>query len=112
VKTIKSFSLILITIAGVASAQAGTVHAGHTTVHTGGGRGNYHGGYQGNYHGNYGGGHGYYGHGYYAHGGHGGRYWRGGYYGGRYYNGGYYPYDSPFFVGLPIPVPFFFPGFN
>jgi hypothetical protein len=99
VKTIKSLSLILITIVGVASAQAGTVHAGHTTVRTGDGHGSYHGNYRG-------------GHGYYAHGGHGGRYWQGGYYGGRYYNGGYYPYDSPFFVGLPIPLPFFFPGFN
>jgi hypothetical protein len=36
---------------------------------------------------------------------HGGRYWHGGYYHGRYYEGGYYPYDSPFFGGLPIPIP-------
>jgi hypothetical protein len=108
VKIIKSLIFALITIVGVASAPAGTAHAGHTTVHTGG-RGNYH----GNYRGNYSGGHGYYSHGgrgYYAHGGHNGRYWNGGYYNGRYYNGGYYPYDSPFFVG--IPFPFFFPGFN
>jgi hypothetical protein len=42
----KKLSLVLITIIGVASAQAGTVHAGHTTVHTGG-----HGNYHGNYHG-------------------------------------------------------------
>ena len=116
-KTIKSLSLILITIVGVASAQAGTVHAGHTTVHTGG---------QGNYHGNYHGGHGYYAHGgqggqgyyanggqrHYTNGGHSARYWRGGYYGDQYYNSGYYPYNSPFFIGLPIPIPFFFPGFN
>ena len=31
VRTIKTFSLVLITIIGVATAQAGTVHAGHTT---------------------------------------------------------------------------------
>jgi hypothetical protein len=99
VKTINTLSLVLITAVCIASAHAGTVHTGHTTVHTGG-RGNYHGNY---YHG---------GHGYYAHGGNNGRYWQGGYYHGRYYNGGYYPYDSPFFVGLPIPVPFFIPGFN
>jgi hypothetical protein len=114
VKTIKSLSLILITISGVASAQAGTVHAGHTTVHTGG---------QGNYHANYHGGHGYYARGgqgyyanrgqrYYTNGGRSARYWRGGYYGGQYYDSGYYPYNSPFFIGLPIPIPFFFPGFN
>jgi hypothetical protein len=113
VKTIRKLSLILIII-GVASAQAGTVHSGRTTVHTTG---------HGNYHGNYYGGHGYYahgGHGYYANGGqryynnggHNARYWHGGYYGGRYYDGGYYPYNSPFFIGLPLPVPFFFPGFN
>jgi hypothetical protein len=53
VKTIINLSFVLITLIGVASAQAGTVHVGHT-----GGYGNYH----GNYHG---------GHGYYAHGGHG-----------------------------------------
>jgi hypothetical protein len=98
VKTIQSLSFILITIFGVASAQAGTAHAGHTTVHTGG-RGNYH----SNYHG---------GHGYYANGGHSARYWHGGYYGGQYYDGGYYPYNSPFFIGLPVPIPFFIPGFN
>jgi hypothetical protein len=114
VKTIKSLSLALITIFGVASAQAGTVHVGHTTVHTG---------RHGNYHGNYHGGNGYYarrGQGYYANGGqryytnggHSARYWRGGYYGGQYYDNGYYPYNSPFFIGLPIPIPFFFPGFN
>jgi hypothetical protein len=104
VKIIPSLSFVLLTIFGVASAQAGTVHARHTTVHTGG---------SGNYHGNYHGGHGYYtrgGQGYYAHGGHSGRYWHGGYYGGQYYDGGYYPYNSPFFIGLPLP--FFFPGFN
>jgi hypothetical protein len=106
VKTIKSLSLVLITIIGVASAQAGTVHASHTTVHTGG---------NANYHGNYHGGHGYYGNGgqrYYTNGGHSTRYWRGGYYGGQYYGSGYYPYNSPFFIGLPIPIPFFIPGFN
>jgi hypothetical protein len=98
VKTIKGLILVLLTMVGLASAQAGTVHAGHTTIHTGG-----RGGYHGNYHGGYG---------YYARGGHNGRYWRGGYYDGRYYDGGYYPYSSPFFLGLPIPVPFFVPGFN
>jgi hypothetical protein len=98
VKTIKSLGLILITTIAVTSAQAGTVHAGHTTVHTG-----RHGNYHGNYHG---------GHGYYAHQGQSGRYWHGGYYHGSYYDGGYYPYDSPFFVGLPIPLPFLVPGFN
>jgi uncharacterized membrane protein len=91
-------SLVVLTIIGVASVQAGTVHAGHTTVHTGG-----HGNYHGNYHG---------GNGYYANGGHSVRYWRGGYYGGQYYGSGYYPYNSPFFIGLPIPIPFFIPGFN
>ena len=104
--TIRRLSLVLLTIIGVASAQAGTVHAGHTTVHSGG---------HGNYHGNYHGGNGYYargGNGYYANGGHSARYWRGGYYGGQYYDSGYYPYNSPFFIGLPIPIPFFFPGFN
>jgi hypothetical protein len=99
VKTITTLSLTIVALLGVASTQAGTAHAGHTTVHTSG-HGNYHGGY---YHG---------GHGYYAHGGQSGRYWHGGYYRGSYYNGGYYPYDSPFFVGLPIPFPFFVPGFN
>ena len=113
-RPIRILSLVVITIIGVASAQAGTVHTGHTTVHTGGGHGNYH----GNYHGGNGyahGGHGYYANGgqrYYTNGGHSGRYWRGGYYGGQYYNSGYYPYNSPFFIGLPIPIPFFFPGFN
>jgi hypothetical protein len=111
VKTIKSLSLILITIFGVVSAQAGTVHSGHTTVHTGG-----HGNYHANYHGGHGyyarGGQGYYANGgrYYTNGGHSARYWHGGYYGGQYYDSGYYPYNSPFFIGLPIP--FFFPGFN
>jgi hypothetical protein len=109
-------SLILIIIFGVASAQAGNAHAGHTTVHTGG-RGNYHGNYHGvhgyytygigNYHNDY-----HRSYGYYSHGGNSVRYWHGGYYGGQYYDGGYYPYDSPFFLGLPIPFPFFFPGFN
>ncbi len=114
VKTIRTLSLVLITIIGVATAQAGTVHAGHTTVHTGG---------HGNYHGNYHGGNGYYARGgqryysnggqrYYNNGGHSARYWQGGYYGGQYYDSGYYPYNAPFFIGLPIPVPFFFPGFN
>jgi len=101
VRTIKTFSLVLITIIGVATAQAGTVHAGHTTGH-------------GNYHGNYRGGQRYYARGgqrYYANGGHSTRYWQGGYYGGQYYDGGFYPYNAPFFIGLPIPIPFFFPGY-
>jgi hypothetical protein len=105
-KTIKPLGLLLIAIFGVASAQAGTVHVGHTTVHTG---------RHGNYHRNYHGGNGYYANGgqrYYTNGGHSARYWRGGYYGDQYYDSGYYPYNSPFFIGLPIPVPFFFPGFN
>ena len=113
-RSIRRLGLILITIIGVVSAQAGTVHTSRTTVHSGG---------HGNYHSNYHGGNGYYAHGgngyyanggqrYYTNGGHSGRYWRGGYYGGQYYNGGYYPYNSPFFIGLPIPFPFFFPGFN
>jgi len=122
VKTIKSFGLVLITILGVASAQADTVHAGHTTVHT-----SRHGNYHGNYHRGNGyharGGQRYYANGgqryytnggqrYYTNGGHSARYWRGGYYGGQYYDSGYYPYNSPFFIGLPIPIPFFFPGLN
>lgn len=113
VKTIRTLSLVLITIIGVATAQAGTVHTG--------GRGNYH----GNYHGGNGyyarGGQRYYSNGgqryytnggqrYYTNGGHSARYWQGGYYGGQYYDSGYYPYNAPFFIGLPIP--FFFPGFN
>ena len=48
---------------------------------------------------------------YYTNGGYSARYWRGGYYGGQYYNSGYYPYNSAFFIGLPIPIPFFFPGY-
>jgi hypothetical protein len=105
VKTIKILSFVLVTIIGVATAQAGrTEHAGHTAVHTGG---------HGNYHANYHGRNGYHGgNGYYARGGYRTRYWHGGYYGGQYYDGGYYPYNSPFFVGLPIPLPFFFPGFD
>jgi hypothetical protein len=78
-------SLVLITIIGVASAQAGTVHLGHT-----GGHGNY----QGNYHG----GKGYYARGgqrYYTNGWHSARYWHDGYYGGQYYDGGYYPTTRP-----------------
>jgi hypothetical protein len=94
----KTLSLTVLAIFAVVSAYAGTDHRGHTTVHTGG---NNHGHYQGGYRG---------GQGYYAHEGHGGRYWRGGYYRGHYYEGGYYPYDSPFFIGLPIPVPFPVPG--
>jgi hypothetical protein len=94
VRTIKALGLILITIFGVASAQAGTTHSVHTGEH-----GNYH----RNYHG---------GHGYYANGGHSARYWHGGYYGGQYYDSGYYPYNSPFFIGPPVPIPFFIPGFN
>ena len=122
VRIIETLSLVVITMIGVASVQAGTVHVGHTTVHSAG-----HGNYQGNYRGGNGyyahGGSGYYarggqghyangGQGYYSNGGHNARYWRGGYYGGQYYNSGYYPYNSPFFIGLPIPIPFFFPGFN
>ena|SRR5271165_4910307 len=101
VKTIRTLSLVLITIIGVATAQAGTVHADHTG--------------HGNYHGNYHGGNGYYAHGgqrYYTNGGHSVRYWQGGYYGGQYFDSGYYPYNAPFFIGLPLPIPFFFPGFN
>jgi hypothetical protein len=104
-KPMKTLIFSLLAIFGSVSAYAGTVHAGHmtvhrgATVHTGGNyhRNNYRGNYYGGYHG---------GHGYYANGGHTRRYWRGGYYGGRYYGPEYYSYDSPFFVGLPIPVPF------
>jgi hypothetical protein len=91
----KKLSLTLVAVFGIASAQADTVHPAHTG---GNNHGNYHGGYHGD-------------HGYYAHGGHGGRYWHGGYYHGHYYEGGYYPYDSPFFAGIPIPIPFPVPGF-
>ncbi len=72
VHTINRLSLVLTTIIGVASAQAGTVHAGHT-----GGHGNYHSNYNGGYYAHRG-------HGYYAHGGHNARYWQGGYYGGDF----------------------------
>lgn len=93
----KKLSLILITIVGVASAQAG----GHVNYVNHGG-GNYHGGRGA-----------YYGRGGYYHGGyyHGGRYYHGGYYrGGRYYYGGYYP-DGGFLPWLPIPVPIPIPGY-
>ena len=63
VRIIETLSLVVITMIGVASVQAGTVHVGHTTVHSAG-----HGNYQGNYRG---------GNGYYAHGGS-GYYARGG----------------------------------
>jgi hypothetical protein len=62
VNTIRTLSLVLLTIVGVASAQAGNGHTDHTIVHNGG---------RGNYHGNYHGGNGYYNHGgqgYYANG--------------------------------------------
>ncbi len=94
----KTLSLTVVAIFGVVSAYAGPVHGGHAAVHPGG---NNHGHYRGGYHG---------GHEYYAHEGHGGRYWHGGYYHGHYYDGGYYPYDSPLFIGFPIPVPFPIPG--
>jgi hypothetical protein len=102
-KLMKTLFFSLMAIFGTVSAYAGTVHAGQTTVHRGytvhtGGHYNHN-----NYHGNYGGYHG--GHGYYANEGHNGRYWHGGYYGGRYYGAGYYPYNSPFFIGLPVPFP-------
>ena len=77
----RKLSLILLTIIGVASAQAGeTYHGSHGTYHRSGE--NYHGG----------------GNRYYSGGGN--RYWRGGYWHGQYYNQGY----GPFFGWTPIPV--------
>jgi len=75
----KKLSLILLTIVGVASVQAGeTYHGSHGTYHRSGG--NYHGG--------------------------GNRYYRGGYWHGQYYSQGYYNQGYGPFTGLiPIPVP-------
>jgi hypothetical protein len=93
------FAIFVITIVGIASAQAG----GHVNYVNHGG-GNYHGGRAA-----------YYGHGGYYHGGrgayygHGGYYHGGRYYNGHYYNGGYYP-DGGFLPWLPIPFPIPVPG--
>ena len=102
----RKLSLILVTIVGVASAQAGeTYHGSHGTYHRSGG--NYHGGGSRNYHGGgnryyHGGGNHYYsGGGNHYYGGGGNRYWQGGYWHGQYYNQGY----GPFFGWTPIPVP-------
>jgi hypothetical protein len=83
----RKLSLILLTIVGVASAQAGeTYHGSHGTYHRSGE--NYHGG----------------GNRYYSGGGN--RYWQGGYWHGQYYNQGYYSQGyGPFFGWTPIPVP-------
>jgi hypothetical protein len=83
----RKLSLILLTIVGVASAQAGeTYHGSHGTYHRSGE--NYHGG----------------GNRYYSGGGN--RYWQGGYWHGQYYNQGYYNQGyGPFFGWTPIPVP-------
>jgi hypothetical protein len=90
----KILSFIILTAIGVVSARAGG-HVNHVS-------GNYHHSYHAGYHGGYHGGHGY----------HNGRYYHGGYYHGHYYDEGYYPGDSPFFFGLPFPVPLpFLPGF-
>jgi hypothetical protein len=88
----KKLSLVLLTIVGVASARAGeTYHGNHGTYHHAGG--NYHGGYHAGYRGG------------------GSRYYRGGYWHGQYYSQGYYPGNSPFFVGIPFPIPILAPGF-
>ena len=81
----RKLSLILLTIVGVASAQAGETYQGsHGTYHRSGG--NHHGGGSRYYHGN--------------------RYWQGGYWHGQYYNQGYYNQGyGPFFGWTPIPVP-------
>ena len=93
----RKLSLILLTIVGVASAQAGeTYHGSHGTYHRSGG--NYRAGGSRYYHGG--------GNRYYSGGGN--RYWRGGYWYGQYYNQGYYNQGyGPFFVWtlFPIPVP-------
>ena len=94
----RKLGLILLTIIGVASAQAGeTYHGSHGTYHRSGG--NYRGGGSRYYHG---GGSGYYrggGNRYYSGGGN--RYWQGGYWHGQYYNQGYGPFSGL----IPIPVP-------
>jgi hypothetical protein len=115
------FSLFLLTIALVASAQAGnnnnnnnnhvTRSAGsnsgayHNAYH-GSYQNGYHGAYHNGYHGSYqGASHGVHEGGYHSAYFHGGRYYAGGYYHGHYYRSGYYPDDSPFFVGfVPVPV--------
>jgi hypothetical protein len=72
----RKLSLILLTIIGVASAQAGeTYHGSHGTYHRSGG--NYRGG--------------------------GNRYYRGGYWHRQYYNQGYGPFFG--WTPIPIPVP-------
>jgi hypothetical protein len=104
----RKLNLILLTIVGVASAQAsGTYHGSHGTYHSSGG--NYHGGYHAGYHG--GGSRYYRGGGSRYYGGGGSRYYGGGYWHGQYYSQGYYPGNSPFFVGIPFPIPILVPGF-
>jgi hypothetical protein len=77
----KKLSLILLISVGVVAGQAhGTNHHSGGSYHGGGGR--------------------------YYHAG-GGRYYRGNYYNNGYYNNGYYTGGSPFFFGLPFPVPGF-----
>ena len=87
----KKLSLILLTICGVATGQAhginhhsgGSYHAsGGRYSHASGGRYN-----RGNYYNN--------------------GYYNSGYYNNGYYNNGYYTGGSPFFFGLPFPVPVF-----
>ena len=82
-------SLILLTIVGVAAGQAsGTNHHSAGSNHASGGR---------HYHASGG---------RYYHAG-GGRHYRGNDYNNGYYNNGYYTGRSPFFFGLPLPVPGF-----
>jgi hypothetical protein len=77
----KKLSLILLTICGVAAGQAhGINHHSGGSYHASGGR--------------------------YSHAS-GGRYNRGNCYNNGYYNNGYYTGGSPFFFGLPFPVPVF-----
>jgi hypothetical protein len=90
----KKLSLILLTICGVATGQAhGINHHSGGSYHASGGRYSHASG------------------GHYSHAS-GGRYNRGnyynnGYYNSGYYNNGYYTGGSPFFFGLPFPVPVF-----
>jgi hypothetical protein len=97
----RKLSLILLTIVGVASVQAGeTYHGSHGTYQRSGG--NYHGGGSRYYHGG--------GNRYYSGGGN--RYWQGGYWHGQYYNRGYYNQGyGPFFGWTPIPIPIPVPGY-
>jgi len=90
----KKLSLILLTIFGVAAGQAhGINHHSGGSYHASGGRNSHASG------------------GHYSHASGGrnnrGDYYNNGHYNNGYYNNGYYTGGSPFFFGLPFPVPVF-----